>query len=163
MIAVYPGSFDPVTSGHLDVICRAAGMFETLIVLVAANSSKSPLFTAEERAELLRLSCAGLLNVRVEFLPNALLVSFVVESGAQVIVKGLRAVSDFEYEFQMALLNRHLEPNVETIFLMTAAEHAYLSSSIVKEIARLGGDITGLVPAPVQDALLRKYNSRSLL
>ena len=157
MIAVYPGSFDPVTSGHLDVIVRAAGMFETLIVLVAANSSKSPLFTADERAELVRLSCADLPNVRVEILPNALLVSFVVESGAQVIVKGLRAVSDFEYEFQMALLNRHLEPNVETIFLMTAAEHAYLSSSIVKEIARLGGDITGLVPKPVQDALIQKF------
>ena len=157
MIAVYPGSFDPVTSGHLDVIVRAAGMFETLIVLVAANSSKSPLFTADERAELVRLSCADLPNVRVEILPNTLLVSFVVESGAQVIVKGLRAVSDFEYEFQMALLNRHLEPNVETIFLMTAAEHAYLSSSIVKEIARLGGNITGLVPKPAQDALAQKF------
>ena len=157
MIAVYPGSFDPVTSGHRDVIVRAAGMFETLIVLVAANSSKSPLFTAEERAELVRSSCAGLPNVRVEILPATLLVSFVVESGAQVIVKGLRAVSDFEYEFQMALLNRHLEPKVETIFLMTAAEHAYLSSSIVKEIARLGGDISGLVPKPVQDALAQKF------
>ena len=157
MIAVYPGSFDPVTSGHCDVIARAAGMFETLIVLVAANSSKSPLFTAEERAELLRLSCAHLPNVCVEMLPSTLLVSFVVECGAQVIVKGLRAVSDFEYEFQMALLNRRLEPKVETIFLMTAAEHAYLSSSIVKEIARLGGDITGLVPAPVQAALAKKF------
>ncbi len=157
MIAVYPGSFDPVTSGHFDIICRAAGMFETLIVLVAANSSKSPLFTAEERADLLRASCAGLPNVRVALLPPALLVSYVVESGAKVIVKGLRAVSDFEYEFQMALLNRHLEANVETIFLMTAAEHAYLSSSIVKEIARLGGDITGLVPPPVQAALQEKF------
>ena len=157
MIAVYPGSFDPVTSGHFDVIARAAGMFETLIVLVAANSSKLPLFTAEERVDLLRLSCAGLPNVRVELLPPALLVSYVVESGAQVIVKGLRAVSDFEYEFQMALLNRHLQPDVETIFLMTAAQHAYLSSSIVKEIARLGGDITGLVPEPVQDALKDKF------
>ena len=157
MIAVYPGSFDPVTSGHLDVIARAAGMFETLIVLVAANSAKSPLFTAEERAELVRSSCAGLPNVEVALLPATLLVSYVVESGAKVIVKGLRAVSDFEYEFQMALLNRHLEPGVETIFLMTAAEHAYLSSSIVKEIARLGGDITGLVPEPVQKALKTKF------
>ena len=157
MIAVYPGSFDPVTSGHFDVIARAAGMFETLIVLVAANSSKSPLFTGEERVDLLRQSCAKLPNVRVELLPPTLLVSYVVESDAKVIVKGLRAVSDFEYEFQMALLNRHLQPGVETIFLMTAAEHAYLSSSIVKEIARLGGDITGLVPEPVQDALKNKY------
>ncbi len=160
MIAVYPGSFDPVTSGHFDVIARAAGMFETLIVLVAANSSKSPLFTGEERVDLLRQSCAHLPNVRVELLPQTLLVSYVVESGAKVIVKGLRAVSDFEYEFQMALLNRHLQPEVETIFLMTAAEHAYLSSSIVKEIARLGGDITGLVPEPVQAALRNKLNSK---
>jgi pantetheine-phosphate adenylyltransferase len=160
MVAVYPGSFDPVTSGHFDVIARAAGMFETLIVLVAANSSKSPLFTGEERVDLLRLSCAGLPNVRVELLPPSLLVSYVVESGAKVIVKGLRAVSDFEYEFQMALLNRHLQPEVETIFLMTAAEHAYLSSSIVKEIARLGGDITGLVPEPVQTALKNKFNNQ---
>ena len=161
MIAVYPGSFDPVTSGHLDVIVRAAGMFETLIVLIAANSSKSPLFTADERAELLHLSCVGLPNVRVELLPETLLVSYVVQSGAGVIVKGLRAVSDFEYEFQMALLNRHLQPAVETIFLMTAAEHAYLSSSIVKEIARLGGDISGLVPRPVQDALETKFGKNS--
>jgi pantetheine-phosphate adenylyltransferase len=161
MIAVYPGSFDPVTSGHFDVIARAAGMFETLIVLVAANSSKSPLFTGEERVELLRQSCADLPNVQVELLPPTLLVSYVVESGAKVIVKGLRAVSDFEYEFQMALLNRHLQPDVETIFLMTAAQHAYLSSSIVKEIARLGGDITGLVPEPVQAALTSKFDQRT--
>ncbi len=160
MIAVYPGSFDPVTSGHFDVIVRAAGMFETLLVLVAANSSKSPLFTGEERVDLLRRSCVGLPNVRVELLPPSLLVSYVVESGAKVIVKGLRAVSDFEYEFQMALLNRHLQPDVETIFLMTAAEHAYLSSSIVKEIARLGGDITGLVPEPVQAALQDKFKPK---
>lgn len=157
MIAVYPGSFDPVTSGHYDVIVRAAGMFDRLIVLVAANSSKSPLFTAEERAELVRQACADLNNVSVEILPPTLLVEYVVSHGAQVIVKGLRAVSDFEYEFQMALLNRHLQPGVETIFLMTAAEHAYLSSSIVKEIARLGGDIRGLVPEPVRLALAEKF------
>ena len=156
MIAVYPGSFDPVTSGHYDIIVRAARMFETLIVLVAANSTKSPLFTAEERVALLRQSCVGLPNVQVEMLPPRLLVNYVVQNGAKVIVKGLRAVSDFEYEFQMALLNRHLEPNVETIFLMTAAEHSYLSSSIVKEIARLGGDIAGLVPEAVRLALEQK-------
>lgn len=157
MIAVYPGSFDPVTSGHFDIIERAAGMFETLIVLVAANSTKSPLFTAEERAALLRESCAGLPNVKVELLPNVLLVDFVVASGAKVIVKGLRAVSDFEYEFQMALLNRHMQPEVETIFLMTSSEHSYLSSSIVKEIARLGGSIAGLVPDAVSATLRRKF------
>ncbi len=158
MIAVYPGSFDPVTSGHYDVIVRAAGMFERLIVLVAGNSSKSPLFSAEERAELVRQSCADLKNVSVEILPPSLLVDYVVGHGAKVIVKGLRAVSDFEYEFQMALLNRHLQPGVETIFLMTAAEHAYLSSSIVKEIARLGGDIRDLVPKPVCMALAAKFD-----
>lgn len=157
MTAVYPGSFDPVTSGHYDVIVRAAGMFETLTVLVAANSAKSPLFTAEERVDLLRRSCADLPNVKVEVLPPTLLVEHVAQNGAKVIVKGLRAVSDFEYEFQMALLNRHLEPGVETIFLMTAAEHSYLSSSIVKEIARLGGDIAGLVPEVVRPALEQKF------
>jgi pantetheine-phosphate adenylyltransferase len=157
MIAVYPGSFDPVTSGHCDIIARAAGMFETLIVLVAANSSKAPLFTADERADLLRRACEGMDNVRVETLPPALLVDFAARHGARVIVKGLRAVSDFEYEFQMALLNRRLRPEVETIFLMTAAEHSYLSSSIVKEIARLGGDITGLVPDAVRTALEQKF------
>ena len=156
MTAVYPGSFDPVTSGHFDIIVRAAAMFDTLTVLVAANSAKSPLFTAEERVALLRESCAALHNVRVEILPTTLLVEYVAKNGARVIVKGLRAVSDFEYEFQMALLNRHLEPAVETIFLMTAAEHSYLSSSIVKEIARLGGDIAGLVPEAVRLALEKK-------
>lgn len=156
MIAVYPGSFDPVTSGHYDIIVRAAGMFDTLIVLVAANSTKSPLFTTEERVALLKQSCASLPNVIVEPLPTTLLVNYVIEKGAKVIVKGLRAVSDFEYEFQMALLNRRLQPEVETIFLMTAAEHSYLSSSIVKEIARLGGEITGLVPDAVRPVLEQK-------
>ncbi|MBV9850397.1 MAG: pantetheine-phosphate adenylyltransferase [Armatimonadetes bacterium] len=146
MIAVYPGSFDPVTSGHLDIIARAAGMFERLIVLVAANSSKAPLFAAPERVEMLRACCAPLPNVSVDTLERRLLVDYATERGARAIVKGLRAVSDFEYEFQMALLNRRLQPQVETVFLMTSAEHSYLSSSIVKEIARLGGDITGLVP-----------------
>jgi pantetheine-phosphate adenylyltransferase len=161
MIAVYPGSFDPVTSGHYDIIERAAGMFETLIVLVAANSTKSPLFSAEERVALIRESCVNLPNVRVAILPSVLLVSYVESCGAKVIVKGLRAVSDFEYEFQMALLNRRLQPEVETIFLMTAAEYSYLSSSIVKEIARLGGDIVGLVPEAVRSALLIKYGCRT--
>ena len=159
MIAVYPGSFDPVTSGHYDIIERAAGMFDTLIVLVAANSTKAPLFTAEERSALLRESCAALPNVKVAILPPVLLVSYVESCDAKVIVKGLRAVSDFEYEFQMALLNRRLQPEVETIFLMTAAEYSYLSSSIVKEIARLGGDIVGLVPEAVRQALLIKYGN----
>ncbi len=157
MLAIYPGSFDPVTSGHFDIITRAAGMLETVIVLVAVNSGKQPLFTPDERVDLLRRACVDLPNVRVEQLADELLVSYAVRVGARVIVKGLRAVSDFEYEFQMALLNRHLQPDVETVFLMTSAEHSYLSSSIVKEIGRLGGDIMGLVPAVVEPFLQAKF------
>lgn len=159
MLAIYPGSFDPVTSGHFDIISRAAGMMEAVVVLVAANSSKKPLFTPDERVEMLRKACAGIPNVRVEKLGDELLVSYAMRNGAHVIVKGLRAVSDFEYEFQMALLNRHLQPDLETVFLMTSAEHSYLSSSIVKEIGRLGGDINGLVPPVVQPFLQAKFAS----
>jgi pantetheine-phosphate adenylyltransferase len=158
MIAVYPGSFDPVTSGHFDIIVRAAGMFETVIVLVAVNSSKTSLFTAAERVQILREVCVPLPNVRVETLADGLLVEYAMQKGAQVIVKGLRAVSDFEYEFQMALLNRRLQPAVETVFLMTGAEHSYLSSSIVKEIGRLGGDVRGLVPEAALKYLSGKYD-----
>lgn len=158
MIAIYPGSFDPVTSGHLDVITRAAGLFDSVIVLVAANSAKAPLFTPDARAGMILEACAELPNVRTDTLTDRLLVEYATEQGAHVIVKGLRAVSDFEYEFQMALLNRHLQPDVETVFLMTSAEHAYLSSSIVKEIARLGGDVRGLVPPPVLPRLKEKFD-----
>lgn len=161
MIAVYPGSFDPVTSGHFDIICRAAGMYERLMVLVAVNSSKTPLFTAQERVAMLEACCAGLPNVTVEMLPTGLLVEHAMALGAKAIVKGLRAVSDFEYEFQMALLNRRLQPQVETVFLMTGAEHSYLSSSIVKEIGRLGGDITGLVPEAALPFLRGKFAPES--
>lgn len=132
-------------------------MLETVVVLVAANSGKQPLFTLDERVEMLRQVCMDLPNVRVEKLGEELLVNYAVRNGAQIIVKGLRAVSDFEYEFQMALLNRHLQPHVETVFLMTSAEHSYLSSSIVKEIGRLQGDITGLVPTTVQPFLQAKF------
>ena len=157
MIAVYPGSFDPVTSGHYDIITRAAGMFERLIVLVAVNSSKTPLFDAGERVQMLQACCRPLENVFVDTLDRRLLVDYAMERGAKSIVKGLRAVSDFEYEFQMALLNRHLQPLVETVFLMTSAEHSYLSSSIVKEIARLGGDIHDLVPDAALPYLQGKF------
>lgn len=162
MIAIYPGSFDPVTSGHFDIITRAAGLFDTVIVLVAANSSKSPLFTAGERVQMLQETCAALPSVRVDTLEGRLLVDYATAQGAQVIVKGLRAVSDFEYEFQMALLNRHLQPVVETVFLMTSAEHSYLSSSIVKEIAKLGGDIRGLVPDAAASHLARKLHTERM-
>lgn len=154
-VALYPGSFDPVTFGHLDIIERAAGTFDRLIVAVGRNSTKSPLFTTDERVELLRTCCLRWPNVTV--MPfEGLLVFFARQQGAQVIVKGLRAVSDFEYEFQMALANRQQAPDIETLFMMTSAEHSYLSSSIVKEVARLGGDVTHLVPPPVEQALRDK-------
>ncbi len=148
MVAVYPGSFDPITNGHLDIIERASGMFDEVIVLVAVNSTKKNSFSVERRASMIRkaVEAAGLSNVRVDCFSNGLLVDYVEQSGARIIVKGLRAVSDFEYELQMALLNRHIRPEIETVFLMTRAEFSFLSSSIVREIARLGGDITGLVP-----------------
>lgn len=156
--ALVPGSFDPVTNGHLDIIVRAAGMFEEVLVAVSRNSTKTPLFTIDERLEMLREVCAPYSNVTVMAL-EGLLVQFALDHGASVIVKGLRAVSDFEYELQMALMNRRLTGAVETVFLMTGAEYSYLSSSIVKEIARLGGAVEGLVPDSVQQRLQQKYGS----
>lgn len=154
-MAIYPGSFDPVTSGHYDIIVRASRLFEELIVAVAPNPAKQPLFTVEERVKILQEVCASLPNVQVESF-EGLLVDFAKERGAQVIVKGLRAVSDFDYELQMALTNRRLCPQVETIFMMTSSEYVFLSSSIVKEIARLGGSVQGLVPKAVEPYLYRK-------
>jgi pantetheine-phosphate adenylyltransferase len=155
--AVYPGSFDPVTNGHLDVIQRSATTFERLVVAVGRNSGKSPIFTADERVDLLRASCARWPNVTVTSFEGKLLVQFARESGAQVLIKGLRAVSDFEYEFQMALANRKLAPDIETLFMMTSQEHLYLSSSIVKDIARLGGDVSAFVPPLVEERLREKF------
>ena len=159
-IALVPGSFDPVTNGHLDIIQRAAAMFENVLVAVAKNYSKASLFTLEERVAILTEVCSDLPNVRIDAF-EGLLVRYAVENGATVIVKGLRAVSDFEYELQMALMNRRLQQNVETVFLMTGAEHSYLSSSIVKEIARLGGSVEGLVPQSVERRLQSKLAENS--
>jgi len=156
MIAVYPGSFDPVTAGHYDIIKRAASLYEKVVVLVAVNSSKTSLFTADERVEMIQTSCASIENVVVDRLSGGLLVDYARTNGARVIIKGLRAVSDFEYEFQMALLNQRLAPEVETVFLMASSEHSFLSSSIVKEIARLGGQIEGLVP----DVLIARLRAK---
>lgn len=156
-IAVYPGSFDPVTNGHLDVIRRAAGIFDKVIVGVGRNVGKAPLFTTEERVTLIQVAVSELQNVEVASF-DGMLVAFAKQHGASVLVKGLRAISDFEYEFQMALANRHLDPTVETMFLMTSAEYQFLSSSIVKEMVRVGGDCSPLVPSVVMDALRRSFD-----
>ena len=153
--AIYPGSFDPVTNGHLDVIDRARKLFDEVIVAVAHNDQKQPLFTLEERLEFLRGTIAELDNVEIAPL-DGLLVDFAVAREATAVIRGLRAVSDFEFEFQMALMNRKLEARVETIFLMPKEEYTYLSSRIVKEIARLGGNVSEFLPAQVAGALRTK-------
>ncbi len=144
-IAVCPGSFDPVTKGHLDIIKRASVLFEEVIVLVVVNVDKRCSFSLEERCEMIRQAAAGMENVRVDHY-DGLLVDYVRRVGAQAIVKGLRAMSDFEYEFQMALTNKKLLPYAETVFLTTSAENMYVSSSLVRQVAGFGGDIRDLVP-----------------
>jgi pantetheine-phosphate adenylyltransferase len=153
--AIYPGSFDPVTNGHLDVIERARKLFDEVIVAVAHNDQKQPFFTLAERLELLHETIDSCNNVKVAPL-DGLLVEFAVAQEATAVVRGLRAISDFEFEFQMALMNRKLDANVETIFLMPKEEYTYLSSRIVKEIARLGGDVSQFVPACVTAAFRGK-------
>jgi pantetheine-phosphate adenylyltransferase len=153
--ALYPGSFDPVTNGHLDVIERARKLFDEVIVAVAHNDEKQPLFSLQERLDLLRESVGKMDNVRIAQF-KGLLVEFARAEQAQAVIRGLRAVSDFEFEFQMALMNRKLDAAVETIFLMPKEEYTYLSSRIVKEIASLGGDISSFVPACVGKALKMK-------
>ena len=157
--AVYPGTFDPVTNGHLDVIERAAKIFDELIVAVTTNPVKTPWFTLEERVEMLRECCSHLSNVTVEAF-DGLLVNFVRQRGAKVIIKGLRAVTDFDYEFQMAAINRKLAPEIETLFLMSSLPYAYLSSSAVKEVASLNGCLKDLVPDNVAERLRRKVAER---
>src|SRR3989440_2361344 len=154
--AIYPGSFDPVTNGHLDVIDRARKLFDEVIVAVAHNDQKHPLFSLEERLDLLRETAGKIDSVRIAEL-KGLLVEFAKTEKAGAVIRGLRAVSDFEFEFQMALMNRKLETGVETIFLMPKEEYTYLSSRIVKEIARLGGNVSSLVPACVAKALTGKF------
>ncbi len=156
--AIYPGSFDPVTNGHLDVIERARKLFDEVIVAVAVNDQKQPMFPLEERLELLRQTLGPRQHIRIAPL-DGLLVDFAMKEEATAIVRGLRAVSDFEFEFQMALMNRKLEARVETIFLMPKEEYTYLSSRIVKEIARLGGDIAKFVPPLVVEAFARRPRS----
>jgi pantetheine-phosphate adenylyltransferase len=155
--AIYPGSFDPVTNGHLDIIERARKLFDEVIVAVAHNDEKEPVFSLSERLELLRATVGKIDNVRIAQF-TGLLVEFAKAQKAGAVIRGLRAVSDFEFEFQMALMNRKLDAAVETIFLMPKEEYTYLSSSIVKEIARLGGNVSGFVPACVVKALSGKFN-----
>lgn len=153
--AIVPGSFDPVTNGHLDIIERAARTFENVTVAVVVNRAKTPFFTLEERVEMLREVCAHISNVQVDSF-DGLLVEYARRRGAGIIVRGLRAVSDFEYESQMAHTNRRLLPDVETVFMMTGAEYSYLSSNIVREITLLGGSVEGLVPDSVKQRLRKK-------
>jgi len=154
--AIYPGSFDPLTNGHLDVIQRATKLFDRVIVAVAASESKQPLFSLEERVELVAQGVRHLPNVEADSF-EGLLVRYVERRGAQAVVRGLRAISDFEFEFQMALMNRKLNERIETIFMMPKDTYTFLSSRIVKEIARLGGDVSAFVPAHVRTALNEKF------
>jgi pantetheine-phosphate adenylyltransferase len=157
-IAVYPGTFDPITNGHVDIIKRALRLFDRVVVAIAVNSRKKPLFTLEERIELIE-ECFGPDKDRVEVdTTSGLIVDYAVKKGACAIVRGLRAVSDFDYEFQLALMNRKLERKVETVFLMTGFRWIYISSSIIKDAARHDGDVAGVVPAHVQAALKKKFN-----
>lgn len=155
--AIYPGSFDPVTNGHVDVVERGRKLFDEVIVAVAHNDEKQPLFSLEERLDLLRGTLGKIDHVRIDHF-EGLLVEFAAAQKAQAVIRGLRAVSDFEFEFQMALMNRRLETDVETIFLMPKEEYTYLSSRLVKEIARLGGDVSQFVPEGVAKALTQKFS-----
>ena len=154
--AVYPGSFDPITNGHVDIIKRGLRMFDELIILIAYNQNKKTLFTVEERRRMIEDVIKDCKNVRVDC-SDGLLVDFVKESGANVILRGLRALSDFEYEFQLALINRRLSREVETVFLMTGYKWFYTSSTIIKEAASLGGSVKGLVPDIVNLRLTEKF------
>lgn len=160
-IAVCPGSFDPITMGHLDIIKRAGTLFDLVIVLVMNNTAKTPMFTTEKRIEMIKSSVKDLKNVQVDSY-SGLLANYVKEKKAIAIVKGLRAVSDFENEFQMALLNKKLNPMAETMFFTTSAENMYLSSSIVKSIASMDGDITGLVPPCIHKDILESFKRKGV-
>jgi len=154
-IAVYPGSFDPLTNGHLDIITRGARLFDGIIVAVLVNADKSPLFSTQERVEIARAVLKQHANVEVDTF-DGLLVDYVEQRKAQVIVRGLRAVSDFEFEFQMALMNRRLNGKIETVFMMPAEQYSYISSRLIKEVFSLGGRVHGLVPDMVEDRLREK-------
>jgi pantetheine-phosphate adenylyltransferase len=158
--AVYPGTFDPVTNGHVDLICRSAALFDEVVVAILSNTDKTPMFTVQERVEMLENVVKRLPQVSVTTF-GGLLVDFAHQIGASVIVRGIRAVSDYEYELQMAMMNRRLSADVETVFLMPAEAYSYLSSRQVKEISALGGSVRGLVPAIVERRLKRKHGQKA--
>ena len=158
-VAIYPGSFDPLTNGHVDIIERGARIFDAIIVAILANVEKTPLFSENERIAIIRDVFKGHQNVQVEAF-SGLLVEYAQHKHATVLVRGLRAVSDFEYEFQMALMNRHLAPGLETVFMMPDEKYTYISSRLIKEVSTLGGEITGLVPPVVEERLRAKQKTK---
>jgi len=162
VVAIYPGSFDPLTNGHVDIIRRGARLFDRIVVAVLINLEKAPLFTVPERVEIAREAFPGQPNVEVDTF-DGLLVDYARKRGAGVIVKGLRAVSDFEFEMQMALMNRKLNPEVETVFMMPTQPYTYVSSRLVKEVVALGGSVHGLVPESVEKRLREKKLARETL
>ena len=155
VIAIYPGSFDPLTNGHLDLIDRGAKIFDELIVAILRNPEKDPLFTVDERLQMLQAMVSQRANVRVDSF-DGLMVDYAMRVGATAVLRGIRAISDYEYELQMALMNRKLEPRLETVFMMPAEAYSYLSSRLVREIATLGGSVSGLVPEMVEKKLRQK-------
>lgn len=155
--AIYPGSFDPPTNGHLDLIERGSKIFEELVVAILRNSEKDPLFTLPERLEMLRALVQHCPNVRVDSF-DGLLVDYAMKKNAKVVLRGIRAISDYEYELQMALMNRKLQPQLETVFMASGETYSYLSSRLVKEIFRLGGSVRGLVPALVEEKMREKFD-----
>ncbi len=157
--ALFPGSFDPITNGHLDIVERGLSVFREIVIAILVNSDKRPLFTVEERVKTIRQVFRGNRRVRVDTF-SGLLVDYAEHVGASVIIRGLRAISDFEYEFQMALMNRRLNPKVETVFMMPAESYTYVSSRLVKEVFRLGGQVSELVPPAVEKRLRAKYRPR---
>ena len=158
-IAVYPGTFDPITNGHCDVVWRGLKLFDEIIVAIAKNGSKDPLFTVEERLDMVRRTFQDVPNIEVDSF-DGLLVDYVVHRGADTILRGLRAVSDFEYEFQLGLMNRKLNKDVQTVFLMTGLRWIFISSSIIKEAARFGGNTQGMVPDIVHEKLKERFGKR---
>ncbi len=157
LTAIYPGSFDPITNGHLDVIGRASRLADRLVVGVLLNANKNPLYAIEERVEMTREAVKGYPNIEVTHF-DGLLVEFAERENARIIVRGIRAISDYEFELQMALMNRRLRPELETVFLMAAEQYSFVSSRIIKEVARLGGNIGGLVPPHVEARLRARFS-----